>query len=711
MKILIRPICGCLLSLLFVAASVAEEDLLIADFEQETYGSWKTTGEAFGDGPAQGTLPGQMTVSGFKGKGLVNSFVGGDQSTGTLTSPSFEIKRDYINFLVGGGAHDEETCINLLVDDQVVHSTTGPNDRSGGSERLDWATWEVKSLRGKRARIQIVDRHTGGWGHINVDHITQSNKRAVSSEEERTREVALANQYLVFPIDNDAPATRLRIVVDGQLIQNFDINLANEKIDWWSHLDVSRHQGQKATLTVDRLPGESEGLVQVTSSDAPRHQQPLYDEALRPQLRFSQMRGWCNDPNGMVYHEGEYHFFWQSNPFGPQWANMFWGHAVSKDLIHWQELPVALKPRTFAVDMCFSGSAHVDEKNTGGWQIGEEKVMVAAFTDTGAGEALAISRDRGRSWEYIEENPIIKHQGRDPKLIWYEPKQHWVIAVYTEIDGKQMIAFHKSDDLKNWKLTSHLDGFFECPELFELPVEGTEGETRWVIFGADTNYLVGDFDGETFHPEHQEKRQLHYGPFYASQCFNRTPDGRVIQVGWTKIETPGMPFNQTFSLPTELTLHQTPEGIRLRAKPIEELRKLRQDPLTSNRTSVSPEDPVAVIAEGQLFDVEVTVDPKTARRVALRFGENQVVYDVAEEKLDGMPLPLIEGLLSFRVVIDRPQYEVVGGEGEVYQTAARRDGGKPIPSIQLTAEGGPAEIKELKVYPMESIWRNRTATQ
>ena len=683
----------------------AEVDVLIADFEGQDYGDWKTTGEAFGAGPAHGTLPGQMNVDGFGGKGLVNSYLGGDGAQGTLASPPFEIQRDFINFLVGGGMHPGKTCMNLLVEGKVVRTATGPNDRPGGSETLDWASWDVKDLRGKKATLQIVDHHTGGWGHVNVDQIVQSDKQAQSAVADRSREIVLDKKYLLFPVNNAAKPCRMRITIDGRVVQDFDINLATTEVDWWAKLDMSRYAGKTATVSVDRLRADSQGLALVEASDTLRHTQPLYDEALRPQLRFSQMRGWNNDPNGMVYYDGEYHFFWQSNPFGPQWANMFWGHAVSKDLIHWEELPVALYPRVMAAGHCFSGSANVDHNNTGGWQTGDEKVMVAAFTDTARGEALAVSNDRGRTWKYIDENPIIKHDGRDPKLVWYEPGKHWVIAVYDIVDGKRTIGFYTSKDLKQWELGSRFDGFHECPELFELPVDGDANNKRWVTYGADAAYFIGAFDGKTFTPEHEKKHRVHHGSYYASQCFSRTPGGRVIQIGWARINMPGMPLNQAFSLPTELTLKTTPAGIRLCAEPIKELDTLRGEAQSADGQTLVPEKPIRFDTGGQLFDIVVEVQPRGAEEIKLQFGPNQVTYNAAAAKLDGMPLPLVDGRLRFRVVVDRPMYEIVGGNGDVYKTAPRKDGGKAIDAIQLSAVGGEAKIETLKVYPMQSIWK------
>ena len=162
-----------------VPVLAADKDIVIADFEGKTYPEgWKVEGEAFGKAPAKGTLGGQMHVSGFEGKGLVNSFLGGDEPKGKLTSTEFTIKRDYIKFLIGGGGHKGKTCMNLIIDGKVVLSATGSNLQAGGSEFLNWENWDVKKYKGKKAKLQIVDDASGGWGHVNVDQIAQSNTQA-----------------------------------------------------------------------------------------------------------------------------------------------------------------------------------------------------------------------------------------------------------------------------------------------------------------------------------------------------------------------------------------------------------------------------------------------------------------------------------------------------------------------------------------------------
>jgi fructan beta-fructosidase len=709
----------CVLFVAFVALGgcvfAADPDIVVADFEGDDYGQWKADGKAFGDKPAKGALKGQMAVSGFKGKGLVNSFAGGDGSTGTLTSPKFKIERDYLNFLIGGGGFDGKTCVNLLLDGKVVRTATGPNTEAGGSEELAAAHWNVKELKGKEVTIQIVDTATGGWGHVNVDHIVQSDTKGGTEAKgvklvDRTREVKIDKKFLLFPISNSAKPVRMTIEIDGKVVHHFDINLAGEKIDWWARMEVTPHAGKTAKVTVKKVPEDSKAIEAVVASDdvIVRYSQPLYQEALRPQLRFSQMQGWNNDPNGMVYHDGEYHLFWQSNPFGPKWGNMYWGHAVSKDLIHWEELPYALYPRTMAKDLCFSGSAHIDENNTGGWGKG---AMIAAFTDTGAGEALAVSTDKGRTFTMIDGNPVVgkrKDEGRDPKLIWYEPGKHWVMVVYTKTDKKDYAEFFTSTDLKKWEKTSRLEGYYECPELFELPVDGDAKNRKWVLTAANAEYAVGTFDGKTFTPEHQGKHKVHYGSFYAAQCFSRTPGGRVVQVGWARIETPNMPFNQCFSLPIELTLKATKSGVRLFAEPIKELDSLRGEKVAAAGFDLPADKPVAVSVTSQLLDVTAVVKPGDAKQVKVTFGANTLVYDTAKQTLDGMPLPPADdNTFHLRVVVDRPLYEVIGNGGAVYKTAARKDGGKEFKAVEFTAVGGSASVTTLDVYPMKSVWSKK----
>ena len=370
----------------FAAATVrAADDVVFADFEGADYGAWKLEGEAFGAAPAHGALPGQMAVEGFVGKGLANSFNKGDDATGTLTSPEFTIERRAVSFLIGGGGYDGKTCVNLLVDGMVVRSGTGPNTTGGGTERLDAQAWEVGEFAGKAARIQIVDNAKGGWGHVNVDQIVFTDRKVPVVVKNATRDITIEKNFLHFPVKTGAKRHRVAVLVDGAVVREFEIELADDP-QWWAHLDVSAWAGKKATVRVDWLPEDATSLASVQQSEVIWNAGDVYGEPLRAQFHFSARRGWLNDPNGLVFAQGEYHLYFQLNPYSWFDGQKHWGHAVSADLVHWRELSVALYPHRFGDDV-WSGSAIVDKENTSGWKKGGNDLLVAAFTSTGAASA------------------------------------------------------------------------------------------------------------------------------------------------------------------------------------------------------------------------------------------------------------------------------------------------------------------------------------
>ncbi|MGE5193280.1 MAG: glycoside hydrolase family 32 protein, partial [Deltaproteobacteria bacterium] len=649
-----------------LAVSAERADLVVADFEGDDYGTWKVEGTAFGMRPARGTLPGQMPVGGFLGKGLVNSFNGGDDSQGKLTSPPITIERKYINFQIGGGKYPAQTCINLIVDGKVVRTATGPNDRPGGSEQLDWASWDVGEFAGKTAEIEIVDARQGGWGHISIDHILQSDRPQTFGPAKR--ELLIEKRYLDLPVKTGGRKLRMKFVDDGTTVREFEIELAEEKPDLWAFADVSRFHGRRLSIEVDRLPAESHALEAIRQADDPHDAGRLYSEPARPRFHFTSRCGWLNDPNGLVYSRGEWHLFYQHNPYGWSWGNMHWGHAVSEDLFHWNELPIALYPQRFG-DWCFSGSAVVDAKNTSRFKTGEDDLLVAAYTSTGRGECIVYSNDSGRTWTEFEGNPVVKHAGRDPKLVWHEPSKSWVMAVYDEFEGRRMIAFYSSKNLKSWDFQSRIDGFFECPDLFELPLDGKPRERRWVLSAADGKYVLGQFDGREFHPE-TEKLQLWHGNFYAAQTYDNAPEGRRIQIGWGQgIEFPGMPFNQQMVIPVELSLRRTSDGPRMFAEPVRELARLHgKERSWSNVVLVPGENPLAEV-RGELLRIVAELEPGQAESAGFVVRGVPVRYDAGKRQLTckGITAPLepIDGRVTVEIVADRGSLEIFGGNGRV----------------------------------------------
>ena len=710
-----RPALVATAFILSVAASHAAEDrpdLLVADFEAQTYGEWKSTGEAFGPGPAAGTLPNQMGVSGFLGKRLVNSYYGGDGTTGTLTSPTFTIERPYFNFLIGGGQHPGQTCINLLREGKVVRTASGPNESPGGSEQLEWHTWDVTELMGAKVAIEIVDRHTGGWGHINVDHIVQSDRKRQAGP--ARRELLVKSRYLHLPVKNGAPKRRMKFVVDGKTVREFEIELADGEPDFRVFSDVGEFADQKLVVEVDRLPEGSRGLESIAQSDELPQAESIYRETYRPQFHFSARRGWLNDPNGLVYYDGEWHLYFQHNPYGRDWGNMHWGHAVSTDLVHWRELPIALYPQRFG-DWCFSGSAVVDSRNTAGFRTGDEDVIVVAYTSTGRGECIAYSNDRGRTFTEYEGNPVVRHRGRDPKVVWYEPRGHWVMGLYDEHEDKQWIAFYTSPDLKEWTFQSRIEGYFECPELFVLPLDGDAQNKKWLVYAADGAYSIGSFDGKRFTAESGKHRFNWGNSFYASQLYNNVPaeDGRCIQIGWGRIGHPSMPFNQMMNFPVELTLRSTNEGPRLFARPVREIERLHGRQHVLKDYTLRPEQNPLKEARGGLFHIRATLVPDERAKTGFVIRGIAVEYDRAAGTLTcqgaSAPLELRDGEVALEILVDRTSIEIFGGEGRVYMPIG------VIPkdeerSLAVYARGGETRIKSLEVFELKSALPLRSET-
>ena len=682
-----------------------QSDVLVADFESATYGDWKTTGEAFGPGPAQGTLPGQMPVSGYKGERLVNTFFKGDGTTGTLTSPPVKLERKFVNFLIGGGEHPGETCINLKVGDKVVRTASGPNDRPGGSETLDWHTWDVSEFAGQMVVFEIVDKHTGGWGHVNIDHIVQSDRKLQTEPARRT--LTVDKRYLLLPVQNAAPARRMKVLVDDRTVREFDIQLPDGEADFQVFADVSPWKGQPLTLVVDRLPSGSTVLESVVASDTLPDEPQLYRETHRPQFHFTARRGWLNDPNGLVYFDGEYHLFFQHNPYGWSWGNMHWGHAVSSDLVHWKELPLALVPRQHG-DWAFSGSAVVDTENTTGLGEPGMPVLVAAYTSTGRGECLIFSKDRGRTWTEFPNNPVVKHVGRDPRLVWHAPTKAWVMAVYTEAEGKRWIAFHTSPDMKVWTYRSRVEGFFECPELFEIPIEGQPGATKWVLYGADGEYVRGEFDGREFKSDFPKQRIWH-GQFYAAQTYSNAPDGHRIQIGWANgVTFPGMPFNQQMTIPHTLTLRATPNGLRLFAAPVKEFEALRTNELvTLKETELSTGNDPLKSTSAELIDLELELELRQAEGLTLTLRGIPIEYDAKTRTLSlgkhRLAVPQDNDRLHLRALVDRGSIELFVQRGRVAVSH-----GVLLPpenrSLSLTVKGASILVTSLKVFELRSAW-------
>ncbi len=477
-----------------------------------------------------------------------------------------------------------------------------------------------------------------------------------------------------------------------------------------------------------------------------------YDQPFRPQFHFSPQQHWTNDPNGLVYFEGEYHLFYQYNPFGDQWGHMSWGHAVSGDLVHWRELPVAL-PEDAGV-MIFTGSTVIDEKNTSGLCTGGKPCMVAIYTGhtpkSGSHPALqtqnlAFSNDRGRTWTKYPLNPVLNlnmADFRDPDVFWSEAGKRWVMAV--SLPNEHQVRFYGSSGLKEWNRLSEFGpagttaGQWECPNLFQLPVDGNAKNTRWVLKvglnpgglqgGSGEQYFVGRFDGAKFVSDNPASLSLwsDYGKdCYCALTFNNLPPAKKpVMMGWMNNwqyanQVPTKPWRGQMTIPRELALETFPEGIRLTQRPLTGLEGLR-DRVTTFRGGNAE-------LGSRSFEVVGAIDLAHAQEAGWKLmgkdGSYTLIgYDSARREafvdrthsgLTGFskqfpartaaPLPLAPKL-QVHMLVDRNSIEVFFGNGRLAITNLIFPEAAPT-RMELYSKGGsPAIPLGGEVWTLRSIW-------
>jgi fructan beta-fructosidase len=487
--------------------------------------------------------------------------------------------------------------------------------------------------------------------------------------------------------------------------------------------------------------------------------QERYREPFRPQFHFTPERNWMNDPNGMVFYDGEWHLFYQYNPQGDRWGHMSWGHAVSRDLVRWEHLPLAL-PEADGI-MIFSGSAVVDWKNTSELGAGDKPPLVAIYTGHREGrqdQRIAFSNDRGRTWTKFAGNPVIDLKMadfRDPKVMWHESKSQWVMTV--ALPAEKKVHFYASPDLKHWKYVGEFgpagatDGVWECPDLFPLRLDG--GETKWVLIvninpggpagGSGCQYFVGDFDGNKFtrdpstaaRPGSDQPLWADYGTdFYAGVSWSDVPqsDGRRIWLGWMSNwnyanDVPTAPWRSAMSIPRELRLIKTADGLRLRQSPVAELKTLRGNAFQfaggtvteANNWLRQPElrsGPMEIHLElehaeglagvrlyaGKDQATVVTVDCESKRVLVDRTKSGQTMFHPKFASVQSAPLTRNDGRVALRLFVDTSSVEVFVNDGEQVLTSLIF----PDPNQNGIELFGTEKTKvvTLDVWPLRSAW-------
>ena len=438
-----------------------------------------------------------------------------------------------------------------------------------------------------------------------------------------------------------------------------------------------------------------------------------YNEIYRPQYHFSPPANWMNDPNGMVYLDGEYHLFYQYYPDSTVWGPMHWGHAISTDLVHWENMPIAIYPDEHG--WIFSGSAVIDHDNTSGLGTGQNPPMVAIYTyhdpigekegrNNFQTQGIAYSNDKGRTWEKYEGNPALKNPGikdfRDPKVMWYEDGKgngKWMmsLAVWDKIN------FYSSPNLLDWTFESDFNpdwaaygGVWECPDLFPLTAE--DGTTKWILFvsinpggpqgGSATQYFVGDFDGKTFTTESKEVQWLDYGADnYAGVTWSNVPesDGRTLFIGWMSNwqyaqTVPTHPWRSAMTIPRNLELVKKGDGFLVASRPVKEIEKLRKDSKTVSGTIINMENElteVILFPNQEAFKIQLS-NEKGEMVIIESSGQNLIfdrsksgIIDFSPEFSNVHQIPLNGiNVENIRMFIDRSSIEVFINEGELTLT-------------------------------------------
>ena len=555
-------------------------------------------------------------------------------------------------------------------------------------------------------------------------------------------------KYLILPVEDTAPDVSISVMVDNVQVETFTVRLALNKVDYTVPYDVSKYAGKHVVLRFAMNPLErggarpkvKEAVFSNNLALANQYDASNKETLWRPVYHFAPQWGWMNDPNGMVYKDGEYHLFYQYNPYGSRWGNMNWGHAISRDLVSWEHLPVAISPD--GLGTIFSGSAVVDKDNTAGFGAG---AIVAFYTQASARQmqSIAYSTDNGRTFKKYAGNPVLTGDVadfRDPKVSWHEGTHKWILTLAVG----QEIRFYSSPNLKDWTYESNFGegqgnhgGVWECPDLFELPVAGTS-QKKWVLIvninpggpfgGSATQYFVGSFDGHKFVNESPKATKwMDFGKdHYATVTWSNAPQNRVIALAWMSNwqyanEVPTMQYRSSNSVPRDLQLFVKDGETYLQSAPSPELLALRKSKVMSKSFSVGKAYTIEQLMDDNkgTYEITMTVRQKKQGNLSMRLMNEQgeeIEYrlDMAKRELTcirdksgvaGFSKDFITptvtqvdgGDLRLRFLVDRSSVEAFVNDGRFVMTNLVFPH-KPYNKVVFGATGGSVNVKNFTVY-------------
>ncbi len=573
---------------------------------------------------------------------------------------------------------------------------------------------------------------------LKIHHL--ANEQNIVSVEEAMR-------YLLLPVQDDAPEAKLCVVENNrQATVIINVRLARERVDYYVPLDLEAFVGRNVKIDVQGMPQGSLCWEKMSLSDT---FDTANTEKFRPAYHHTPAYGWMNDPNGMFYKDGLWHLYFQHNPYGSTWGNMNWGHSYSTDLVHWTYAGDAITPDAWGT--VFSGSAVVDKDNSAGFGAG---TIVSFYTSAKSSpwgdvqmQSMAYSTDGGKTFTKYDGNPVITSTARDfrdPKVFWYAPGKHWVMMLAV---GQEMQIW-SSADLKDWKYESSFGakqgahgGVWECPDLVELPVEGTK-EKCWVLIcninpggpfgGSATQYFVGTFDGKKFTNQFPTKTKwMDYGKdHYATVTFSNAPDGRCVALGWMSnwqyaAVVPTKQYRSANTIARDLTLYRQGGDLLLKSAPSKEIEKARSTKKSVPQFNVSDSYEIASLLDGNdgAYEIEMEIKNNGAEKIAFTLqnakGENVMMYyDTATRQfvmdrsnsgetsfspdfpaMTVAPAADVDDI-RLRLFVDRSSIEAFGDGGKFVMTNIVFPA-EPYNKMKFESVRGSFTVKKMNVYKLK----------
>ena len=553
---------------------------------------------------------------------------------------------------------------------------------------------------------------------------------------EVSRKLKVDAPYLRLPLlqrsdGRKAGVERLTVESKGAMVRFVHLEIAppDQSPDFWYSYDLSEYMGQEITLrfksvdpgVLDRLVLNGTELRSPTSYRGPH----------RPRFHFSPRLGWMNDVNGTYYHDGLYHLFYQANPTTAGRStgfDMHWGHSVSRDLVHWEEWPIALHPD--ASGNCYSGTALLPQRALPEIATASSTPSpVLFFTGTQPNaQHLATSPDGGRTWHRYPGNPVVPSGNRDPKVFWHDASQHYIMLLYVDPTAStpEGYGIFRSENLVTWERVGHIPHWYECPEFLPMTSAVTK-KPVWVLYGyyrtamkpgpgdvsLPSAYQLGEFDGKSFTPL-TLPRAAHQGPnFYGALTFMHAPREEIIMMAWARgTQFPQEPFNQCATVPLRLSLRALQGVDVLHFEPIDALKTLRGAPLLETRAMPTEEANrrLEIIPKEAGVDATLRIRPDFSNPLRIQVRSLVWEYDPKTRRLTFANKTVVlapSPTLDIRILIDRGIVECFWNQGQAAYAAGslHTDVG---PSLSVE-NAGTSIMESLSVYPVSDIWASGNA--